>query len=164
MLFILDLRTLYLLYSESISLNQDICSSSLTNQKKSLSCLFNKKEFCSFLNGLVIMESWNRYQEGKFFMHFFCFSFGYYHRVPCRAGMCTTPLHFTSSQLITSEIFPVPVVKALLYPGAVANGLVMNMTVPSWNNLLDIYNLTNVKEVTPVTDLQRLEVHFLFFN
>ena len=93
-------------------------------------------------------------------MHFFYFSFGYCHRVPCRAGMCTTPLHFTSSQLITSEIFPVPVVKALLYPGAVANGLVTNMTVPSWNNLLDIYNLTNVKEATPVTDLQRLEVHF----
>lgn len=38
------------------------------------------------------------------------------------------------------------------------------MTVPSWNNLLDIYNLTNVKEATPVTDLQRLEVHFLTDN
>ncbi|PRQ26772.1 hypothetical protein RchiOBHm_Chr6g0298251 [Rosa chinensis] len=79
-------------------------------------------------------------------------------RVPCRAGMCTTPLHFTSSQLITSEIFPVPVVKALLYPGALANGLLRNMTVPSWNNLLEIYNLTNAKEANPVTDLQRLEV------
>ncbi|KAM1305094.1 hypothetical protein ACFX2F_022671 [Malus domestica] len=28
-------------------------------------------------------------------------------RVPCRSGMCTTPLHVTSSQLIASEIFPV---------------------------------------------------------
>ncbi|XP_009355717.2 uncharacterized protein LOC103946679 [Pyrus x bretschneideri] len=79
-------------------------------------------------------------------------------RVPCRSGMCTTPLHVTSSQLIASEIFPVTAVKALLYPGAVANGLAKNMTVPSWNNLLDVYNLTSAKEASPVTDLQRLEV------
>ncbi|KAF5461430.1 hypothetical protein F2P56_017533 [Juglans regia] len=79
-------------------------------------------------------------------------------RVPCRSGMCTTPLHVTSSQLIASEIFPVAVMKTLLYPGAVANGLVKNFTVPSWNNLLDIYNLTSVKEAPAVTDLQRLEV------
>ncbi|KAM1527794.1 hypothetical protein ACFXTI_016920 [Malus domestica] len=72
--------------------------------------------------------------------------------------MCTTPLHVTSSQLIASEIFPVTAVKALLYPGAVANGLAKNMTVPSWNNLLDVYNLTSAKEASPVTDLQRLEV------
>jgi hypothetical protein len=72
--------------------------------------------------------------------------------------MCTTPLHVTSSQLIASELFPVAVVKTLLYPGAVANGLVKNMTVPSWDNLLDIYNLTSVKEAPAVTDLQRLEV------
>ncbi|CAN6681739.1 unnamed protein product [Malus baccata var. baccata] len=79
-------------------------------------------------------------------------------RVPCRSGMCTTPLHVTSSQLIASEIFPVTAVKALLYPGAVANGLAKNMTVPSWNNLLDVFNLTSAKEASPVTDLQRLEV------
>ncbi|KAG2691528.1 hypothetical protein I3760_08G012900 [Carya illinoinensis] len=79
-------------------------------------------------------------------------------RVPCRSGMCTTPLHVTSSQLIASEIFPVAVMKTLLYPGAVANGLVKNFAVPSWNNLLDIYNLTSVKEASAVTDLQRLEV------
>lgn len=75
--------------------------------------------------------------------------------------MCTTPLHVTSSQLIASEVFPAPVVKALLYPGAIVNGLVMNLTVPSWSNLLDIYNLTNVKEASAVTDLQRLEVFSL---
>ncbi|KAG6698292.1 hypothetical protein I3843_08G013400 [Carya illinoinensis] len=72
--------------------------------------------------------------------------------------MCTTPLHVTSSQLIASEIFPVAVMKTLLYPGAVANCLVKNFAVPSWNNLLDIYNLTSVKEASAVTDLQRLEV------
>ncbi|OMP14192.1 hypothetical protein COLO4_00194 [Corchorus olitorius] len=79
-------------------------------------------------------------------------------KIPCRAGMCSTPIHVTSSQLIASDIFPVPVVKALLFPGAIVNGLVRDMTVPTWDNLLNIYNLTDVKESTPVTDLQRLEV------
>ncbi|KAH7524676.1 hypothetical protein FEM48_Zijuj06G0144900 [Ziziphus jujuba var. spinosa] len=79
-------------------------------------------------------------------------------RVPCRSGVCTTPLHVTSSQLIASEIFPVSAVKALLYPGAVANGIIKNMTIPSWDNLLNIYNLTSVKEAPAVVDLQRLEV------
>ncbi|KAJ9184010.1 hypothetical protein P3X46_007795 [Hevea brasiliensis] len=79
-------------------------------------------------------------------------------RVPCRSGMCSTPIHVTSSQLVASEIFPVPVVKALLYPGAIVNGLVRNMTVPRWDNVLSIYNLTSVKEAPAVVDLQRLEV------
>ncbi|KAL8503767.1 hypothetical protein ACS0TY_022475 [Phlomoides rotata] len=79
-------------------------------------------------------------------------------RVQCRSGMCTTPIHVTSSQLISSEIFPLPVVKSLLYPGAVVNGLITNMTIPSWNNLLSVYNLTHIKEASSITDLQRLEV------
>ncbi|XP_027356199.1 uncharacterized protein LOC113865683 [Abrus precatorius] len=79
-------------------------------------------------------------------------------RVTCRSGVCTTPLHVTSSQLIASEIFPAVVVKGLLYPGAAVNGLIPNMSFPSWDNLLDLYNLTAVKEASAVTDLQRLEV------
>ncbi|PIA42497.1 hypothetical protein AQUCO_02000151v1 [Aquilegia coerulea] len=79
-------------------------------------------------------------------------------RVTCRSGMCTTPIEVTSSQLIASEIFPTSVVKALLYPGALANGLIRNRTVPTWDNLLNIYNLTDVKEASALTDLQRLEV------
>ncbi|XP_059658114.1 uncharacterized protein LOC132304453 [Cornus florida] len=79
-------------------------------------------------------------------------------RVPCRSGMCSTPIQVTSSQLIASEIIPVSVVKGLLYPGAITNGLISNMTVPSWDNLLNIYNLTYAKEASAVTDLQRLEV------
>ncbi|OAY53696.1 uncharacterized protein LOC110610378 [Manihot esculenta] len=79
-------------------------------------------------------------------------------RVPCRSGMCSTPIHVTSSQLVASDIFPVPVVKALLYPGAIVNGLIKNTTVPRWDNVLDIYNLTSVKEAPAVVDLQRLEV------
>jgi len=67
-------------------------------------------------------------------------------------------MEVTSSQLISSEIFPLPLVKAMLYPGAVANGLITSRMVPSWDNLLNIYNLTNVNEASAVTDLQRLEV------
>ncbi|KAF8118231.1 hypothetical protein N665_0006s0221 [Sinapis alba] len=79
-------------------------------------------------------------------------------RVPCRSGMCMSPIHVTSSQLISSEIFPVPMIKALLYPGAIVNGLATNMTFPKWENVLDLYNLTNVKDASAVPDLQRLEV------
>ncbi|XP_021758177.1 uncharacterized protein LOC110723160 [Chenopodium quinoa] len=79
-------------------------------------------------------------------------------KVPCRSGMCTTPVHVTSSQLIASDIIPVPVVKTLLFPGAVVHGLVKNLTVPSWNNLVDIYNLTSVKDAPVALDLKRLEV------
>lgn len=75
--------------------------------------------------------------------------------------MCSTPIHVTSSQLIASEIFPVPVIKGLLYPGAIVSGLVNNRTVARWDGLLSIYNLTSVKEASAVTDLQRLEVLFL---
>ena len=77
--------------------------------------------------------------------------------------MCTTPLQVTSSQLIASEIFPVPLVKGLLYPGAVVNGLVKNMTIPRWDDILNIYNLTSVNEAPAVADLQRLEVLLLYF-
>ncbi|KAF5192328.1 tail fiber [Thalictrum thalictroides] len=79
-------------------------------------------------------------------------------RVQCRAGICTTPIEVTSSQLIMSEIFPVVVVKSLLYPGAMAKSLVKNLTVPSWDNLLDTYNLTKIKEATEIPELQHLEV------
>lgn len=72
--------------------------------------------------------------------------------------MCTTPVHVTSSQLIASDIIPVAAVKTLLYPGAMVHGLVKNMSIPSWNSLEDIYNLTSVKEAPVVLDLKRLEV------
>lgn len=72
--------------------------------------------------------------------------------------MCTTPLQVTASQLIASEIFPSAVVKALLYPGAIVNGLISNMTVPGWGDTLSIYNLTEAKNASPVIELQRLEV------
>lgn len=95
------------------------------------------------------------------FILVFCCPFLSFLRVQCRSGMCTTPVQVTSSQLIASEVFPLPVVKGLLYPGAIVNGLITNMHVPSWNNLLSIYNLTDIKEASAITDLQRLEVYLL---
>ncbi|KAJ0971243.1 hypothetical protein J5N97_019202 [Dioscorea zingiberensis] len=79
-------------------------------------------------------------------------------RVACRSGMCTTPIQVTSSQLVANEIFPPAMVKALLFPGAIANGLYTNMTIPRWNDLFDMYNLTGAKNASAVVDLQRLEV------
>ncbi|KAK9075680.1 hypothetical protein SSX86_004008 [Deinandra increscens subsp. villosa] len=79
-------------------------------------------------------------------------------RIPCRSGMCTTPIHVTSSQLVANDIFPVAAIKALLYPGAVFNDLIYKMSVPSWNDVLNKYNLTDIKGATAMPDLQRLEV------
>jgi len=81
-----------------------------------------------------------------------------YTRIQCRSGMCTTPIQVTSCQLTANEIFPLPVVRTLLYPGAAANGLITNMTLPKWNDLLQMYNLTEVKNASDVVDLHRLEV------
>lgn len=86
------------------------------------------------------------------------FFLDYFIRIQCRSGMCRTPMEVTASQLIASDIFPVPVVKTLLYPGAIVNVLVSNMTVPRWGEVLKVYNLTDAKEASPVPDLQRLEV------
>ncbi|CAA6672672.1 unnamed protein product [Spirodela intermedia] len=79
-------------------------------------------------------------------------------RIPCRSGMCKTPMEVTCSQLLANEIFPPALVKALLYPGALVSGLVSNMAVPGWDDVLQIYNLTEVKNSSPAPDLQRLEV------
>lgn len=79
-------------------------------------------------------------------------------RIQCRSGMCTTPIQVTSCQLTANEIFPVAVVKALLYPGAAASSLITNMTLPKWNAVLPMYNLTDIKNASAVVDLHRLEV------
>lgn len=67
-------------------------------------------------------------------------------------------MEVTCSQLLANEIFPPALVKALLYPGALVGGLVSNMAVPGWGDVLQIYNLTEVKNSSPAVDLQRLEV------
>jgi len=69
-----------------------------------------------------------------------------------------TPIHVTCSQLYASDIVPVGAVKALLFPGAVVHGLINSRTIPSWSSLVDIYNLTSVKDAPVIADLKRLEV------
>ncbi|XP_039025995.1 uncharacterized protein LOC120159469 [Hibiscus syriacus] len=58
-------------------------------------------------------------------------------RVQCRFGICKTPIEITSSQLIATELFPTHVVKVLLYPGAIVNGIITNKTLPSYSKLLN---------------------------
>ncbi|KAJ9179065.1 hypothetical protein P3X46_010889 [Hevea brasiliensis] len=79
-------------------------------------------------------------------------------RVPCRTGICTSPIEVTSSQLIATEICPAFFVQALLYPGAIAKAFRKNRAIPSYDNLLKIYNLTNLKKDSAATDLYHLEI------
>ncbi|KAL3700704.1 hypothetical protein R1sor_018726 [Riccia sorocarpa] len=69
-------------------------------------------------------------------------------RVPCNTGSCTTPLQVTMVQVAASGVMPEMMIKGLLYPGAVAQHLYRRGSVSSllslWNNLLEVYNLTNI--------------------
>jgi len=78
-------------------------------------------------------------------------------RVPCRIGICKTPIEVTSSQLIASEVFPRSIVKILFYPGAVAKAICNHKTIPSYENLLNIHQF-NTRTVSAASDIQRLEV------
>ncbi|XP_058734410.1 uncharacterized protein LOC131606149 [Vicia villosa] len=75
--------------------------------------------------------------------------------VPCRTGICKTPLELTSSQLIASEVFPLFIVKALIYPGTVAKAIFKQKTIPSYRNLLHNFN---TRTISVESELQRLEV------
>ncbi|XP_059458393.1 uncharacterized protein LOC132187988 [Corylus avellana] len=79
-------------------------------------------------------------------------------RVRCTSGLCRTPIQVTCSQLVASELFPTVVVKALLYPGAIANAFFKNTTIPNYNNLLNLYHFTNLTTAPATSDLQRIEV------
>ncbi|XP_061365095.1 uncharacterized protein LOC133308481 [Gastrolobium bilobum] len=74
-----------------------------------------------------------------------------------RIGICKTPLEVTSSQLIASEVFPLFIVKALLYPGALAKAICKQKTIPSYKNLL-MLDKFNTRTISAASDLQRLEV------
>ncbi|KAK9666343.1 hypothetical protein RND81_14G178200 [Saponaria officinalis] len=79
-------------------------------------------------------------------------------RVPCSCGTCITPIQVTSSELIASEILPVAFVKTLLYPGAIVSALIKGTSIPKFDDILDIYNLSHVQEVPPAIDLRHLEI------
>ncbi|KAK7255274.1 hypothetical protein RIF29_28681 [Crotalaria pallida] len=78
-------------------------------------------------------------------------------RVPCRIGICKTPLEVTSSQLIASEVFPHFIVKGLLYPGALAKAIYKKKDIPSYTNLLKLHKY-NARGISATSDLQHLEV------
>ncbi|TKY71452.1 Peroxidase 62 [Spatholobus suberectus] len=77
--------------------------------------------------------------------------------VPCRCGICKTPLQLISSHLIASEVFPHFIVKSLLYPGALTTEFYNQKATPSYKNVLKSYNF-NTREFSFVLDLQCLEV------
>lgn len=79
------------------------------------------------------------------------------HRVPCRMGICKTPLEVTSSQLIASEVFPLFIVKTLLYPGAFAKAICKQKSIPTYANLLKLHNF-RARAMSATSDLQHLEV------
>lgn len=72
--------------------------------------------------------------------------------------MCRTPIEVTSAQLIATEVYPAGVMTALLYPGATAKAIVKRKPIPSFANLLNVYNLKNVNNAPQRTDLQHIEV------
>ncbi|XP_057418222.1 uncharacterized protein LOC130712405 [Lotus japonicus] len=78
-------------------------------------------------------------------------------RVPCRMGICKTPLEVTSSQLIASEVFPLFIVKTLLYPGAFAKAICKQKSIPTYANLLKLHNF-RARAMSATSDLQHLEV------
>ncbi|TKY71539.1 hypothetical protein E2542_SST00271 [Spatholobus suberectus] len=62
-----------------------------------------------------------------------------------------------SSQLIASEVFPLFIVKALLYPGAIAKEIYYQKTIPSYKNVLKLYNF-NIRAVSFASYLPCLEL------
>lgn len=81
-------------------------------------------------------------------------------RFPCKIGLCSTPIEYTLSQLIGSEILPVGVVKFLLYPGKLANSTFKNgRSIPNYDNLFKKYRkFTNLSADTETTDVKHIEV------
>ncbi|EPS58836.1 hypothetical protein M569_15977, partial [Genlisea aurea] len=78
--------------------------------------------------------------------------------VECISGICTSPIQVTCSQLISSGILPVPLIKGLLYPGAILNGVITDFTLPSWSTLLTVHNMTQLRDAPLPVDIHRLEV------
>ncbi|CAN4088483.1 unnamed protein product [Withania somnifera] len=79
-------------------------------------------------------------------------------RFPCRFGTCTTPIEVSLSLLYANGVVPGGLVKALLYPGAVAKAIYKNNAIPNYGMLLETYKFTNMRKFLTTHDLQNLEV------
>lgn len=66
------------------------------------------------------------------------------------------------SLLYANGVVPGGMVKALIYPGAVAKAIYKNNAIPSYGKLLEAYKFTNMKESYITHDLQNLEVNYQF--
>ncbi|GFZ11834.1 hypothetical protein Acr_23g0002190 [Actinidia rufa] len=77
-------------------------------------------------------------------------------RIPCKAGICSSPLEVTACHLIATAKWPAVVVKALLYPGAVLHAAHKSQVIPGFNNLLT--NTYNLWDFDDSVDIQRIEV------
>ncbi|XP_021906512.1 uncharacterized protein LOC110821094 isoform X2 [Carica papaya] len=96
-------------------------------------------------------------------LHFLCefvneYDSDFDFRVPCRRGTCATPMEVASCQLMATRVFPEFVIKALLYPGAIAKAIITHTTIPTFDRIFKLYNLASVKRPSSATDLHRLEV------
>lgn len=78
--------------------------------------------------------------------------------VPCKRGVCTTPIQVTAGHLIGTAKWPAVFVKATLYPGAIFESLLFKTEVPTFNGLLHAYNMTALDETF---DVQRIEVRYI---
>lgn len=79
-------------------------------------------------------------------------------RLPCKIGLCSTPIEYTLSQLIGSEILPLGVVKFLLYPGKLAKAIFQNGGNPSYDKLLKYRKFTSLSTGTGTFDVKHIEV------
>ncbi|KAF1898604.1 hypothetical protein Lal_00023607 [Lupinus albus] len=87
-----------------------------------------------------------------FFIYFFIIIFQVpIFSVPCRIGICKTPLEVTTSEFIASEVFPHFIVKILLYP---SNAIYKNKGTLTYSNL----HKYNAKGISATSHLQNLEV------
>ncbi|XP_022721238.1 uncharacterized protein LOC111278837 isoform X1 [Durio zibethinus] len=127
-----------------------------------LSAIFFCFLFCFplFPSSMASSREWASYISSiASFMYFLLIIFQIpLFRVPCRFGMCKTPIEVTSSQLIASELFPAYAVKVLLYPGAIATAIIKNRPFPSYSKLLKLYNITSLRKAPAASDIQRLEI------
>ncbi|XP_065868051.1 uncharacterized protein [Euphorbia lathyris] len=78
-------------------------------------------------------------------------------RVPCRIGICTSPVELVSSQLVAAQVCPASFVKGLLYPGAIAQAFINNQNIPSFAELVNLYNLKHLKKGLTAIEFQCLE-------
>lgn len=62
--------------------------------------------------------------------------------LPCRTGVCRSPVEVTAGQMAAAKVVPEPLIKVLLYPGAAFHALVGDRNSPGWNTILGDYNMT----------------------